>query len=79
MPGYFILNMQFHYDWGLISFTPWRLLALVVAAPLGASALLLHCVCESPKFLLNAGRKAEALECLRTIWRMNRNSGDYPV
>ncbi|KOB67030.1 putative SV2-like protein 1 [Operophtera brumata] len=79
VPGYFILNMGFRYEWGLISFTPWRLLSLVVTAPLGLSALMLHCFCESPKFLLNAGRKAEALECLGTIWRRNGYSVSYPI
>ncbi|KAJ8725255.1 hypothetical protein PYW07_016213 [Mythimna separata] len=80
VPGFFILQLNFVYDLVFIEFTPWRLLTLVMAAPLGISAALLHFFYESPKFLVNAGRNREALEYLGKIWV--RNGGDedeYPV
>ncbi|CAH0582806.1 unnamed protein product [Chrysodeixis includens] len=78
--AYFILNMDFSYDMGALTFTPWRLLALALALPLGIGAFGTHFFYESPKFLVNVQRHDEALECLRKIWRRNNGKGDkYPV
>ncbi|XP_049871235.1 uncharacterized protein LOC126370441 [Pectinophora gossypiella] len=72
-------NLDFSYDLGLIKFVPWRLLILVLALPLGLSAMALMFFYESPKFLLNAGREDEALEVLRRIYRRNCKKTEYPV
>lgn len=58
---------------------PWRLLALILALPLGLGAVLLHFFFESPKFLLNAGNDEQALEILRNIYRRNGGRDEYPV
>ncbi|XP_026747517.1 synaptic vesicle 2-related protein-like [Trichoplusia ni] len=73
VPGYFILQLKFAYDLVFISITPWRVLTIVMAAPLGISAFLLHFCYESPKFLVNAGQEQKALEYLRKIWVRNGN------
>ncbi|XP_061704291.1 synaptic vesicle glycoprotein 2C-like [Cydia pomonella] len=77
--GYFVLNLEFSLDLGFISFMPWRLLALVMALPMGMSWLALLSFYESPKFLANAGREDEAVELLEKIWRRNGGMDEYPV
>lgn len=80
VPGFFILQLNFAGDLVFIKFTPWRLLTLVMAAPLGISGFLLSFFYESPKFLVNAGREREALEYLEKIWvRNGGNESEYPV
>ncbi|CAD0198617.1 unnamed protein product [Chrysodeixis includens] len=80
VPGYFILQLDFSYDLYFISITPWRVLTLVLAAPLGISAFLLHFCYESPKFLVNAGKEQQALKYLRKIWIRNGNyKNDFPI
>ncbi|XP_075976101.1 synaptic vesicle 2-related protein-like [Anticarsia gemmatalis] len=80
VPGYFILQLAFDYNLGLITFTPWRLLTMVMATPLLISAVVLHFCYESPKFLIAAGREKEALENLNRIWvRNGGEDGKYPV
>ncbi|XP_050561414.1 synaptic vesicle 2-related protein-like [Spodoptera frugiperda] len=80
VPGFFILQLTFATDLVFVEFTPWRLLTIVMAAPLGISALLLHLFYESPKFLVNAGREREALEYLEKMWLRNGgNENEYPV
>lgn len=80
--GYLILNLEFRYDLGFLDleFTPWRLLTLVLALPLGFSFIVLMFFYESPKFLANQGKNDEALEILTKIYR--RNGGNvlqFPV
>ncbi|XP_047023388.1 putative transporter SVOPL [Helicoverpa zea] len=80
VPGYFILQLTFSSNLGLIFFTPWRLLTIVMASPLGISAFLLHFFYESPNFLINAGRESEALVYLQKMWLRNGGKGsEYPV
>ncbi|KAF9410507.1 hypothetical protein HW555_010426 [Spodoptera exigua] len=80
VPGYFILQMTFAADLVFVEFTPWRLLTIIMAAPLGISAILLHFFYESPKFLVNAGREREALVYLEKMWLKNRGQkNEYPV
>ncbi|KAF9408745.1 hypothetical protein HW555_011662, partial [Spodoptera exigua] len=80
MVAYFILNLDFSYDMGMITFTPWRLLALALALPLGLGAFGTLFFYESPKFLVNVQREDEAVENLRKIWKRNNGRGDkYPV
>lgn len=75
------MNLDFSYDLGGgIEFTPWRLLALLLALPLGMGAIGIYFFYESPKFLVNAERNEEALENLTKIWQRNKGKGDkYPV
>lgn len=80
--GYFILNLDFAKDLGFlgIQMRPWRLLALILAIPLGISALALNLFYESPKFLANLGKNDEAVEVLRKISIRNGCDGDnFPV
>lgn len=78
--AYFILNLPFSLNFGFITFTPWRLLTLVLALPLGISAMGMHFFYESPKFLVNAGRTEEAIEVLKNIWYRNGGyGGKYAV
>ncbi|KAJ0177534.1 hypothetical protein K1T71_006407 [Dendrolimus kikuchii] len=78
--SYFILNMDFAIDLDIITFAPWRLLTIVLGLPLGLAAFGMHFFYESPKFMLNAGRHAEAIDSLRAIWRSNGGAkGKYPV
>ncbi|KAJ8724673.1 hypothetical protein PYW08_016147 [Mythimna loreyi] len=79
VPAYFILQLNFAYNIGLLLFTPWRLLTILMAAPLGISAFFLHFHYESPKFLVNVGREEQALEFLAKIWTRNGNKDKYPV
>lgn len=65
---------------GIITFTPWRLLALTLALPLGVGAVGTQFFYESPKFLVNVQRDDEAIDNLRKIWKRNRGKGEkYPV
>ncbi|XP_037296768.1 LOW QUALITY PROTEIN: synaptic vesicle 2-related protein [Manduca sexta] len=77
--AYFIVNLDFVYHLGFITFTPWRLLNLVLSIPLGLGALGTYFYYESPKFLVNVGRSDEALDILKNIWRRNGGRGKYPV
>ncbi|KAI5635175.1 major facilitator superfamily domain-containing protein [Phthorimaea operculella] len=76
--AYLVGFLEFSLELGFISLVPWRLLVVLLALPLGVSALALSFHYESPKFLINAGRHAEALDILSNICRRNRN-GYYPV
>ncbi|CAG5034031.1 unnamed protein product [Parnassius apollo] len=69
--GFFVLRLTFSLDMGLITFTPWRLLTLILASPLGATLLLVSLFHESPKYLLNAGFHDKALGILKKIHRTN--------
>ncbi|CAH2085889.1 unnamed protein product [Euphydryas editha] len=78
--GYFVLNLNFAFDLGFIIFTPWRLLTVVLAMPLGVSALFSLYFLESPKFLLNIGDEEGALKLLTKISARNGVKVDkYPV
>ncbi|KAJ8724674.1 hypothetical protein PYW08_016148 [Mythimna loreyi] len=78
--AYWILNLDFNYNLGVITFTPWRLLALALALPLGFGAFGTQFFYESPKFLVNVQRDDEAVDNLRKMWRRNKGKGEkYPV
>ncbi|KOB58258.1 putative SV2-like protein 1, partial [Operophtera brumata] len=56
------LDFSAELPWLGIAFTPWRLLAVILALPSGLGALALYFFFESPKFLYGRGRKEEALD-----------------
>lgn len=63
-----------------IVYRPWRLLTLIMALPLGISALLLWYFSESPKFLANVGRGDDAVKVLKRMYVVNGNDADkFPV
>ncbi|GBP59845.1 Synaptic vesicle glycoprotein 2B [Eumeta japonica] len=78
----FVLKLNFVHDLGIwgITFRPWRLLALIMATPLGLGALCLSFCFESPKFLANQGRTEDAVRILRKIHAINYgNEEGYSV
>ncbi|CAK1578987.1 unnamed protein product [Parnassius mnemosyne] len=78
--GYFVLSLTFSFDMGLITFTPWRLLTLIIASPLAATLMFVSFLHESPKYLLNAGYHDKALSILKKIHKTNgRCNDEYPV
>lgn len=79
VPGYFVLNLDFALDLGIMTFTSWRLLVFIMGLPLGIVGILLMLYYESPKFLLSLGRKEEALKTLSQIFKWNGGIGEYPV
>ncbi|CAH2085942.1 unnamed protein product [Euphydryas editha] len=54
-----------------INFTPWRLLIIVLAIPLGIGGAAICFFYESPKFLINCGRNDEAIQVLKSIHAIN--------
>ncbi|XP_050678030.1 solute carrier family 22 member 5-like isoform X2 [Leptidea sinapis] len=62
-----------------LTFTPWRLLIIVLALPTGLGGIAIWFFCESPKFLANYGREDEALEVLKTIHRINHRGSKEPL
>ncbi|CAH2040088.1 unnamed protein product, partial [Iphiclides podalirius] len=78
--GYLITKLDFTIPMLGIDYRPWRLLTLVMALPLGLSAILLYFFSESPKFLANVGRSQEAVEALRRIYVGNGGQAEkFPV
>ncbi|KAJ0177535.1 hypothetical protein K1T71_006408 [Dendrolimus kikuchii] len=78
--GYFITKLDFTVYFMGISYRPWRLLTLIMALPLGISAIMLHFFSESPKFLANVGKEEEAVEVLARIYKANEPTGkEFPV
>nr|XP_049692821.1 putative transporter svop-1 isoform X1 [Helicoverpa armigera] len=78
--AFLIMKLDFSIALLGISYRPWRLLTLIMALPLGLSALLLWFYSESPKFLANVGRNEEAVQVLKRIYVANGHDGDkFPV
>ncbi|CAH2040089.1 unnamed protein product, partial [Iphiclides podalirius] len=77
--GYIALNTSFTLNIGFITFTPWRLLTLILASSLGTTLLCFALFHESPKFLLNAGHHEEALDVLKYIHKNNGGCNEYPT
>lgn len=74
------MKLDFTYYLLGIVYRPWRLLTLIMALPLGLSALLLWYFSESPKFLANVGRNEDAVKVLKRIYVANGHDGDaFPV
>lgn len=80
---YPILKLDFAFDipWLGIVYRPWRLLMVAQSAPLGIGAIAMYFFHESPKFLYNSGRKDEALDVLKYIYKVNnrRSNTEFPV
>ncbi|XP_050678032.1 uncharacterized protein LOC126974547 isoform X4 [Leptidea sinapis] len=66
-----LLNFKIDIPFLSLTFTPWRLLIIVLALPAGLGGIAICFFCESPKFLANYGREDEAVEVLKTIHRIN--------
>ncbi|KAG6463202.1 putative transporter svop-1 isoform X1 [Manduca sexta] len=68
--AYFILRMEFNVDipWLAISYRPWRLFTLSMSLMLGAGAVMMFFLHESPKFLANKGDVDQALHVLKTAY-----------
>lgn len=78
--GYLITKLDFTVDFIGIVYRPWRLLTLIMALPLGVSAIMLHFFSESPKFLANVGRVEESVRALKRIYEANgQGDKEYPV
>lgn len=74
------LSFNIPIPWLSITYRPWRLLTLLMALPLGAGAVMLYFLYESPKFLANSGENDKALEVLRKIFQVNGGKKeDYQV
>ena len=75
MTAWWILN----YEWSLnlygdFIFKPWRLILLAYAAPGIIGGLgLYYLYPESPKFMLSQGKRDEAFEIVKWIYKKNRN------
>ncbi|XP_047026349.1 solute carrier family 22 member 15-like isoform X2 [Helicoverpa zea] len=74
--AFLIMKLDFSIPLLGITYRPWRLLTLIMALPLGLSALLLWFYSESPKFLANVGRNEEAVQVLKRIYVANGHDGD---
>ncbi|VVD05263.1 unnamed protein product [Leptidea sinapis] len=57
-----------------LTFTPWRLLIIVLALPTGLGGIAIWFFCESPKFLANYGREDEALEITSLVLEGSENA-----
>jgi hypothetical protein len=73
------LDLNIPMSWMSITFRPWRLLSLIMAAALGLGALLMFFLQESPKFVAERGNSAETVKVLEKIYRANGNKTEYPV
>ncbi|XP_068627241.1 synaptic vesicle glycoprotein 2C-like [Battus philenor] len=77
--SYLVFKAHFSVDLGLIVFTPWRLLALILSLPMAVALISLTWCYESPKYLLNSGQHDEALDVLKKIHATNKGSDvSYP-
>ncbi|KAH9637064.1 hypothetical protein HF086_013880 [Spodoptera exigua] len=76
--AYLIMKLDFTYYLLGIVYRPWRLLTLIMALPLGLSALLLWYFSESPKFLANVGRNEEAVK-IKQIYLEDGNKEEVGV
>ncbi|XP_050678037.1 synaptic vesicle glycoprotein 2C-like isoform X2 [Leptidea sinapis] len=74
-----LLNFKIDIPFLSLTFTPWRLLIIVLALPAGLGGIAICFFCESPKFLANYGREDEALEVLNTIHRINHRGSKEPL
>ncbi|CAD0200164.1 unnamed protein product [Chrysodeixis includens] len=78
--AYLIMKLDFTIYLVGIVYRPWRLLTLIMALPLGISALLLWYYSESPKFLANVGRGDDAVKVLKRMYVVNGHDADkFPV
>ncbi|CAK1543774.1 unnamed protein product [Leptosia nina] len=62
-----------------ITFTPWRLLNIVLAIPVGIGGVAICFFNESPKFLANCGRKEEAVQVLKSIYAINHGKNKHDL
>nr|CAD7196914.1 unnamed protein product [Timema douglasi] len=65
---------------GYIVYNSWRVYVLVCAMPSLLAAFLMTFFLESPKFLMAVGRNEQAIDVLRSVYRINtgRDAQTYP-
>nr|CAD7423815.1 unnamed protein product [Timema monikensis] len=65
---------------GYIVYNSWRIYVLVCAMPSLLAAFLMTFFLESPKFLMAIGRNEQAIDVLRSVYRINtgRDAQTYP-
>nr|CAD7264020.1 unnamed protein product [Timema shepardi] len=65
---------------GYIVYSSWRVYVLVCAMPSLLAAFLMTFFLESPKFLMAIGRNEQAIDVLRSVYRINtgRDAQTYP-
>nr|CAD7443765.1 unnamed protein product [Timema bartmani] len=66
---------------GYIVYNSWRVYVLVCAMPSLLAAFLMTFFLESPKFLMAVGRNEQAIDVLRSVYRINtgRDAQTYPI
>ncbi|XP_063241737.1 synaptic vesicle glycoprotein 2C-like isoform X2 [Bacillus rossius redtenbacheri] len=65
----------------LITYNSWRVYMLIVTLPTLIACILLFFSCETPKFLMAAGKDDQALQVLRKMYSVNtgKDPDTYPV
>lgn len=70
--GILVIPMNWNVDLFIVNFVPWRLFIVVIAFVNATNAFLFACVLpETPKFLLAMNQPDEALNVLRTMYKVN--------
>lgn len=79
--AWFIIPMDWSFEYYGIIFNSWRLLIAIVAAPSLLSAILLSFFPESPRWLLSKGRCDQARDVLANVYSTNlkKPRDEYPV
>ncbi|XP_066270386.1 synaptic vesicle glycoprotein 2C-like isoform X1 [Branchiostoma lanceolatum] len=66
------------FSMGAMTYDSWRVFVALCTIPSLTAALLLTCMPESPKFLMEMGREKEALRVLSHVHKMNTANGKTP-
>lgn len=69
--GMSVIPMNWNIDLYFVDFVPWRLFIVVIAIVNAANSILFVFLPESPKFLLAMNEPDEALNVLRTMYKIN--------
>lgn len=79
--AWLIIPADIGYTSDTFKYNSWRIFLLICALPSFVVAILLMLLPESPKFLLNQGRKEEALQIFKRIYYINTGNSkeNYPV
>ncbi|XP_019617403.1 PREDICTED: synaptic vesicle glycoprotein 2C-like [Branchiostoma belcheri] len=66
------------FSLGTMMYDSWRVFVALCTIPSLTAALLLTCMPESPKFLMEMGKEKEALRVLSRVHKMNTANGKTP-